>query len=422
MSIILSIVNMINYMKQSFLNSVKIAALALIIGLGVSYVSAFTPGTQVPAVINTSVNDQIKDGGIFSEKWFASDLSFFTKTLLPGTDSWMNIGGGNSTVTPDMISNNGSTIPLTIDLKDRAKTTKTVAGQNAINFISGQSTCATATALINDRAPAFEFTSGGNNADLIARQLQLQGGTPRDNSVLAAIDNNGNAVWAKLVVEGGVLKVIDNKTGLPIPGAGITSPVVIDSDCTPPPAITYSWSTGVWGTCDGHGLNDWVDYSPKSPYKRTINLQASTWLSDTNGFYSSGIQTRNVTCKDSNGNTVADSLCTTTKPDSNQSCPISLQYRVSASSTVVNSQTNAGYALYAKDDRPNGFNIWNDDCKAVKISDPVPVGYYPIHTCSILPTSGGNLCVGFGFSAGNPSTCTFDNIETLYFKLQVKKQ
>jgi hypothetical protein len=230
-------------MKKTFIESIKIIAVALVIGWGVSGVSAFTPGTfpagQVPAVINTSADNQTKVGGLLSEKFLVSDLGFFTKTLLPGKDSWLNIGS-RLNVAPGAINNNGSTIPLTIDVTGRATVTKDgTEGQNAINFISGQTSCSTATAFINDRASAFEFTSGSTDtghADLIARQLQLSGGSPQDGSVLAS-DANGNAVWAKLVVQGGVLKVINNQTGFP---------VVADADCNPPAAP--HWDI-VWGGC-----------------------------------------------------------------------------------------------------------------------------------------------------------------------------
>lgn len=94
-------------MKQSFLNSIKISALALIIGLGVSAVSAWTaptvnpPGTgtvkspsndtakPVAAAINLSIFDQIKRGGITIKTLeplladqngkLVSPLSFFKK-------------------------------------------------------------------------------------------------------------------------------------------------------------------------------------------------------------------------------------------------------------------------------------------------------------------------------------------------------
>lgn len=231
-------------MKNTILNSIKVTLLAAIIVVSVSYVSAFTtPGTfpagQVPAVINTDTQDQIKEGGILSEKYFLSDLSFFTKTLLPGNDSWVNIGGifrGDI----NNINNGGSTIPLTFDLTNRTPVTKSgTQGQNAINFISGQTGCATATAFINDRSPAFEFTSTGTStghADLIAQQIQLSGGNPQENAVLAAVDNQGNAVWAKLVVENGVLKVKDS-SGRVISDGQTQSPVVTDANCSTPPII-----------------------------------------------------------------------------------------------------------------------------------------------------------------------------------------
>lgn len=412
---------------KNLLNSIKILGILLIVGLGVSYVAAYTPGGafpagQVPAVINTSAANQTKVGGLLSDKYMVADLGFFTKTLLPGSDSWMNIGG-TEPLTSSGISNDGSTIPLTFDLVGRSKTIKAgTQGQDAINFISGQAQCSTATAFINDRATAFEFTSGGTDtghADLIARQLQLSGGTPQDNSVLAAVDNQGNAVWAKLVVENGVLKVIDNKTGLPIPSTGVTSPVVTDADCTPPPlqpAVTYAWSPVVWGACIPYNSGDWVDYTPVQPSGTTwgsLGQSCSSWINQTNTLYSGGIQTGTTVCKDSNGNTVADSLCTTPKPDTTKTCNAPLQYRVSVADTNPDPLNNVtttyfstpGSCLYAKLNNPNDNNpfganfLYNQDCKSVRLTDPVPAGYSPVSYCGTL-TVGGTWNPGFGFTAG----------------------
>ncbi len=405
-------------------NTLKILGLALVIGLGVSAVSAFTnpgstsPGANVPAPINTGINNQTKDGGILSEKYFLSDLSFFTKTLLPGIDSWMNIGGALN-VAPGGINNGGSTIPLTIDLTDRAIVTKDgTQGQNAINFITGESSCPTVTTFINDHAPAFEFISASNNtghADLIAGQLQLVGGSPQDNSVLAAVDTNGNAVWAKLVVQNGVLKIINNQTG---------SPVVTDASCGVPE--TYTWNTGTWGQCVPYISGDWIDFYPSSaPAWGTVGQSCTSWINANSSFYNGGSQMRDVSCRDSNGNVVPDNLCTSPRPDMIQPCTIPLQVRVKVTvqsplGPTIN-YTDPGYCLYDKLQNPTSTdplsNLFPLDCQVRSTTQSVPSGYNPASSCSMLNFSGGP---GYGFNAGNPGGWAADGSAT--WQLQIKPQ
>ncbi|MFA6973343.1 MAG: thrombospondin type-1 domain-containing protein [Parcubacteria group bacterium] len=57
------------------------------------------------------------------------------------------------------------------------------------------------------------------------------------------------------------------------------------------PVVTYSWSSGAWGTCGGGSCGN-----------------------------NNGTHTRTVVCKDSNGNTVADSNCSGTKPTTSETC------------------------------------------------------------------------------------------------------
>jgi len=411
-------------MKNNLTQYIKILGIALIIGLGVSAVSAFTnpgstsPGVNVPDPVNTGIENQTKNGGILSEKYFLSELSFFTKMLLPGSDSWVNIGGPLN-VAPTGINNGGSTIPLTIDLTNRATVSKNgTQGQNAANFITGESSCPTATTFINDHAPAFEFTSASNNtghADLIARQIKLVGGSPQDNSVLAAVDSQGNAVWAHLVVQNGVLKVINNQTG---------SPVVTDASCGVPQ--TYTWSTGAWGQCVPYMTNDWVDFYPSSsPAWGTMGQSCTSWINTNSSGYNGGIQTRDVTCTDSNGNTVPDNLCTTPKPDTTKPCTIPLQVRVKVTIQGTLGQTvnytDPGYCLYDKLQNPNSTdplgNLFPLDCQVRPTTQSVPSGYNPASSCFLLNFSGGP---GYGFNAGNPGGWTATGSAT--WQLQIKPQ
>jgi hypothetical protein len=397
-------------------NTLKILGLALVIGLGVSAVSAFTnpgstsPGANVPAPINTGINNQTKDGGILSEKYFLSDLSFFTKTLLPGIDSWMNIGGALN-VAPGGINNGGSTIPLTIDLTDRAIVTKDgTQGQNAINFITGESSCPTVTTFINDHAPAFEFISASNNtghADLIAGQLQLVGGSPQDNSVLAAVDTNGNAVWAKLVVQNGVLKVINNQTG---------SPVVTDALCGPAPT-TYSWSSGTWGQCVSYGgiptfSADWEPVSNNytvasaAVYGSNLSSLGKYCPAPATFTYITGIQLRTVICVDSNGTPAPnESYCTTPKPDIIQNCSETknIEYRVTSTTQSLNSGR-----IYSQSTPLNNNCIYRKPMDTTPFLPPSDVFLDLFASdCKVLPISNRSTNISGYYTAGTTLSQNF---------------
>jgi hypothetical protein len=198
-------------------NTLKILGLALVIGLGVSAVSAWNaPGAgstapisgNVPASINVSIFDQIKKGGIIiptADQKFVSPLSFFKKTLLPGNNTAVYIGGsGDATGTLNAagwaIQFPGTRdVPLTINLKERDKITY------AVKFKTDQ-VCPQTTKLINTKSSAFEFWNAkeGANADLIANGIRLEGGNPAPGKILIAVDDAGRAVWAtpKLAANG----------------------------------------------------------------------------------------------------------------------------------------------------------------------------------------------------------------------------
>jgi hypothetical protein len=214
-------------MKQSFLNSIKISALTLIIGLGVSAVSAWTAPTVNPpatgtvkspsgdtakpvaAAINLSIFDQIKRGGITvntqkppatADGKLVSPLSFFKKVLLPNVDTSVYIGGA-SFADPSFASSfpGNRDVPMTINLTGRAKI------NDAILFKT-DAACAQPTKIINSSASAFEFwnTAKGENADLLANGIRLDGGNPAAGKILISVDGDGRAVWAtpKLAANG----------------------------------------------------------------------------------------------------------------------------------------------------------------------------------------------------------------------------
>ncbi len=206
-------------MKTKILNSIKIVVIAGIFAVAVSYASAWSPSTAFPTVVDTGSANQTKSGPLMSEKYMASDLGFFKKMLLPGNDSWLNIGGPFVTKNVDLdditsIESARGTTPLVIHLNNRTQTKKQgVTGQDAVNFISAGGQCQPNIAVTNDKVSAFQLVSANNtggNADIIARQLKLTGGNPGNNKVLAAVDTNGNAVWATMTVENGAIVIKDS--------------------------------------------------------------------------------------------------------------------------------------------------------------------------------------------------------------------
>lgn len=196
-------------MKKTFIQSIKALGLAAILFAGVSVSAWNAPGTAihspagdnalpVVAAINTGAFDQIKTGGIFSQKTLVSPLSFFKKVFLPGNSATVRVGSSGASGVdfgtfgdPNYQAWTTKTVPLTIDLNARAQRT------NAIEFKSGQ-VCSMVTRLINTNAPAFEFWNDTKNtqADLIAKQVKLTGGNPGPGKILVSVDANGRGVWA----------------------------------------------------------------------------------------------------------------------------------------------------------------------------------------------------------------------------------
>ena len=178
----------------------RIAGIIVCIVFGATIVSAWTaptapaPGGNVPAPINTGEFNQIKDGGIFSKKFFVAPRGFFTKVFAPGTTSRIRVGSGSDTdLGLEMADLDTSSIPVGIDLAGRGNA-------NAVEFFSDKTAqCADQrkVTLIADSAPAFHFFSrkANTNADIIARQVQLTGGSPAAGKILTSTDASGNAAW-----------------------------------------------------------------------------------------------------------------------------------------------------------------------------------------------------------------------------------
>ena len=305
-------------MKKNLTQFIKIAVVALVIGLGVSAASAWTaPGTgsvktapidgNVAASINLGDFDQIKKGGIIIpvvNKKFVSPLAFFKKTLLPGKDSAVYIGG-SGTADPDFTTEfpTTPTAPLTINLAQRADPT------GAIQFKTAE-LCPVSTKLVNTNTAAFEFWNldKNANADIIAKQIRLDGGKPGIGKILIAVDNKGRAVWAtpKLATNGKDV-IFDTHDDSPV---GLCNNIN-------PSNLTYTWVT-VWSGCK--------------------------YLDDGGGYMEN--PSSNI-CKDSNGNIAPDpSLCTQPVPGPRQaasslplcSAPASCQaYQLKANCTFGSS-------------------------------------------------------------------------------------
>jgi len=84
-----------------------------------------------------------------------------------------------------------------------------------------------------------------------------------------------------------------------------------------PATVTYSWEEGTFGACVG-GTGSWQSssWTPSEGCGPTLQSRSSVCVVDTD----SGLQTRTVVCKSSDGATVADSFCTGPKPEIHQAC------------------------------------------------------------------------------------------------------
>jgi hypothetical protein len=190
---------------KTFIQSIKIIAVALILTSGVSAV--YADMNNAPLFTGTQVQE--KAGHIWSKKLLGAPIGLFKKSLfLPGKNASLRIGSGSQTgsqefsgqygnVLNTMIFNGSHTEPVVLDLDEREP--------KAIKYINTESgQCTVATRWTTD-ASAFEFKkSDETRANIIARQVRLTAGSPRNGSVLVS-DAAGNARWAKPTVQNGVV-------------------------------------------------------------------------------------------------------------------------------------------------------------------------------------------------------------------------
>lgn len=379
---------------KSFTQTIHIIAVALLIGWGVSAVSAWTaPTVNPPATgqvrspdndtaqgvagsINLTSFDQVKKGGIILDgdtdtKW-VSPLSFFKKVLLPGADTSVYIGG-SGTADPTFLSQFPGTraVPLTINMTGRPV--------NAIKYLTNVS-CPQPTKLITDSS-AYQFwnEAAGENADVLAKGIRLSGGNPAPGKILISVDNNGRAVWATPKLAANGRDIVFDTTVSPV------------GSCTPP-VDTYAWSTGVW-SCVSPSNPSWknADYP-----NGTIGQSCASWLAQ-----NAPRQTRTVECKNQNGVTVSDSFCTTPKPTSvGTTACASPENRVLWNSSTVTNSIYSGNCVYAKpgavgiaacvQQTPTAQYVMNPQTPTVNgVTNPSLSEYLPTAHCVTSGTTGG---------------------------------
>lgn len=228
-------------MKNQMFNLIKVVTLAAILAVGVSAVSAFTgpatlippngPETSVPADVSSTPQNKVGGfvsalflksgiahpfalsgaaaaGWVIAEDKIISPWSFSTKTFLPGNTSQMKIGSASDTSDPFT----DATFPLTIDLVGRG-TSPDPKGRDAIEFLADTNFCNTKTTVVTN-TPTVQFwsTKNDDNADLIARQIQLNAGNPAKDKVLISTDTDGNATWASVRVRNGAIEYYGYQT------------------------------------------------------------------------------------------------------------------------------------------------------------------------------------------------------------------
>ena len=189
-------------------------------------------------------------GFFAADEALVSPQGFFTRILLPGNQSFLRVGTTTNSLYDSSISTG---VPLTVDLSGR------VAGgspnsRDALAIMAGSGVCTPHVNFITN-TPALRLVSNvnnGGNADILARQIQLSGGSPAAGKVLVSFDSQGNAVWGipKMVKSGSnwVLSFDYNESPV-VAGQNICKPNPI-LGCTDQNATNYNPNaTQDNGTC-----------------------------------------------------------------------------------------------------------------------------------------------------------------------------
>ena len=221
------LINLKTSMKKTF---TKIFITTLVVAgfaMGVSYVSAQN-NTNGPAdrtkytkdlPIWTGSQVQEKDGGFLSKKHIGAPVGLFKKGIyLPGSNAKLRIGSADGAISLNpALFGDTSTEPVVIDMQKRTAPT------DGTKFINGGQ-CTIATRLTTTGSQAYEFKTGNNLGNVIARQVQLTGGKPAANKILVS-DTAGNATWAKAKVENGQV-VFTTDEPSPVPAGQCAVPPV----------------------------------------------------------------------------------------------------------------------------------------------------------------------------------------------------
>jgi len=144
-------------------------------------------------------------GFIIGDKVALAPQGFFTQVFLPGTQSQLRVGSNDSGSLYNATFTNRA--PATIDLAGRATGNNDPKGREALALLADANFCQTSTTIVTN-TPAIQLYSDENNgpADLLARQVQLKGGSPGKDKVLVSTDSKGNAVWGTLRVVNGAIQ------------------------------------------------------------------------------------------------------------------------------------------------------------------------------------------------------------------------
>lgn len=227
-------------MKSFIIPTLKGIFIAVILAAGFSYAFAFVGPTSqddIPAPTNTGGVYQIKKGGIMAKFFIATagsvtrsgnapaglimakemikayDGLFTDQMYLAAPGAVLKIGDTQTllpTVLPqadDMQLFTDETA-LTIDLVGRGDSS---TGRNAMELLSGSSCLDNVATVTNTAAIQFWDTTHDRNADVIARQVRLSGGSPTANSVLVSTNGDGDATWATLRVVNGQISLTENE-------------------------------------------------------------------------------------------------------------------------------------------------------------------------------------------------------------------
>lgn len=158
------------------------------------------------------------NGGIKSENAIVSPWGFFTFGILTGTGSSVSVGSSDadSSLLPTIDQPASTGTSLKLDMVGRGTGNNSASGTTGMSILAGNNNSCTSYVTVRVNAPALKFSktdssdAAVDHADVIARGIQLKGGSPAKDSVLVSIDAQGRATWAKATVVGGQVQLTPN--------------------------------------------------------------------------------------------------------------------------------------------------------------------------------------------------------------------